>query len=254
MRAWISGVVAVSRQSVCERCGKRAAGSACGERSLNANGCASPSAGLSESQSIDPRATRGGVPVLSRPSSKPNDFSAELMPRALPSPTRPPSWRSSPVCMSARMKVPVVNTTARAASARGSDAGASSGTVCTHCAIASPRAFASIARASAPTRCAPGGMSTPHAAPSASTRISSTVPAKTSMFATAAICRCTSARYAYLSHCARGPRTAGPLLAFSTLNWMPDASAARPMIPPSASISRTIWPFASPPIAGLQLI
>jgi hypothetical protein len=60
--------------------------------------------------------------------------------------------------------------------------------------IASPRAFASIARVSAPTRRAPGGMTTPHAAPSESTRISSTVPAKTSMFAIAAICRWTSAR------------------------------------------------------------
>jgi hypothetical protein len=32
------------------------------------------------------------------------------------------------------------------------------------------------------------------------------------------------------------------------------ASAARPIAPPSASISRTRWPLPMPPIAGLQLI
>jgi hypothetical protein len=35
---------------------------------------------------------------------------------------------------------------------------------------------------------------------------------------------------------------------------MPVASVARPMMPPRASISRTICPLATPPIAGLQLI
>ena len=50
----------------------------------------------------------------------------------------------------------------------------------------------------------------------------------------------------------RGPRTAGPLLWFSTRNWIPVASAASPISPPSASISRTICPLASPPIAGLH--
>ena len=33
---------------------------------------------------------------------------------------------------------------------------------------------------------------------------------------------------------------------------MPAASAARPMIPSSASISRTRWPLPMPPMAGLQ--
>ena len=37
----------------------------------------------------------------------------------------------------------------------------------------------------------------------------------------------------------RVARTAGPLEAFSVRHWMPDRSAARPMNPPSASISRT---------------
>ena len=35
---------------------------------------------------------------------------------------------------------------------------------------------------------------------------------------------------------------------------MPVASIARPITPPRASISRTICPLATPPIAGLQLI
>ncbi len=35
---------------------------------------------------------------------------------------------------------------------------------------------------------------------------------------------------------------------------MPVASIARPMAPPRASISRTICPLATPPMAGLQLI
>lgn len=47
---------------------------------------------------------------------------------------------------------------------------------------------------------------------------------------------------------------AAPLLLFSIRNWIPVASITRPISPPSASISRTIWPLATPPIAGLQLI
>ena len=58
--------------------------------------------------------------------------------------------------------------------------------------------------------------------------------------------------YTVLSICARGPRTAGPLDALRTRNWIPEASAAAPMIPPSASISRTSAPLASPPMDGLQ--
>ncbi len=33
---------------------------------------------------------------------------------------------------------------------------------------------------------------------------------------------------------------------------MPQASATSPMMPPSASTSRTRWPLATPPMAGLQ--
>ena len=57
---------------------------------------------------------------------------------------------------------------------------------------------------------------------------------------------------ARLSACARGDQTAGPRLRLSSLNWMPVASIARPIKPPSASISRTRCPFAVPPIAGLH--
>src|SRR6516225_1213304 len=35
-------------------------------------------------------------------------------------------------------------------------------------------------------------------------------------------------------------------------NWIPARSIARPIMPSSASISRTRWPLPSPPIAGLH--
>src|SRR5262252_6606337 len=35
-------------------------------------------------------------------------------------------------------------------------------------------------------------------------------------------------------------------------NWMPVASVALAISPPRASISRTIWPLARPPMAGLH--
>ena len=57
-----------------------------------------------------------------------------------------------------------------------------------------------------------------------------------------------------LSHCALGDQTAGPFPLFNILNCMAVASVIRPICPPKASISRTICPFAIPPIAGLQLI
>ncbi len=37
-------------------------------------------------------------------------------------------------------------------------------------------------------------------------------------------------------------------------NWIRARSVAAPMIPPSASTSRTTVPLATPPMAGLQLI
>ena len=56
------------------------------------------------------------------------------------------------------------------------------------------------------------------------------------------------------SHWARGLQTAGPLPRLSMRNWMAVASVTCPISPPKASISRTIWPLAMPPTAGLQLI
>src|SRR5664279_3747961 len=61
-------------------------------------------------------------------------------------------------------------------------------------------------------------------------------------------------RYIFLSICARGDQTAGPRLVLRRRNCMPTASAISPMTPPRASISRTRWPLAMPPTAGLQLI
>ena len=55
-----------------------------------------------------------------------------------------------------------------------------------------------------------------------------------------------------LSHCARGDQTAGPREVLSRRNWMPTASVTSPMMPPRASISRTMCPLAMPPTAGLQ--
>ena len=49
-------------------------------------------------------------------------------------------------------------------------------------------------------------------------------------------------------------QTAGPREVLSRRNWMPTASATSPMMPPRASTSRTRWPLATPPMAGLQLI
>ena len=59
-------------------------------------------------------------------------------------------------------------------------------------------------------------------------------------------------RYSVRSACARGPRTAGPLLRLRSRNWIPARSIARPIRPSRASISRTRWPRPRPPIAGLH--
>ena len=54
------------------------------------------------------------------------------------------------------------------------------------------------------------------------------------------------------SHCALGLHIAGPLERFSIRNWMAVWSVTIPILPPSASISRTICPLAIPPTAGLH--
>src|ERR1041385_8541424 len=62
----------------------------------------------------------------------------------------------------------------------------------------------------------------------------------------------TARRYKPRSHCARGDHTAGPLERLSIRNWMRARSVALPMMPPSASTSRTTVPLALPPTAGLH--
>ena len=61
-----------------------------------------------------------------------------------------------------------------------------------------------------------------------------------------------SAAYRALSACARGACTAGPRLAFSIRNWIIEASMSFAIWPPRASISRTRFPLAIPPMAGLH--
>ena len=56
------------------------------------------------------------------------------------------------------------------------------------------------------------------------------------------------------SFCVRGDHIAGPFDLFSILNCNALLSLTIPEPPPSASISLTICPLATPPIAGLQLI
>src|SRR5690554_5463401 len=57
---------------------------------------------------------------------------------------------------------------------------------------------------------------------------------------------------AHRSAWARVARTAGPLRALSTRNWIPPRSVATALAPPSASISLTRWLLPMPPMAGLQ--
>ena len=104
--------------------------------------------------------------------------------------------------------------------------------------------------APAPSR-RPSARATPQTRPSATIR-SSTPPSTTSRLAVSRIAACMACRYNLRSAWARGPWTAGPLERFRSRNWMPAASATRPMRPSSASISRTRWPLPSPPMAGLQ--
>ena len=59
-------------------------------------------------------------------------------------------------------------------------------------------------------------------------------------------------RYSLRSAWVRGPWTAGPFERLRRRNWMPAASATRPIRPSRASISRTKWPLPRPPIAGLH--
>src|SRR6185437_7446333 len=97
----------------------------------------------------------------------------------------------------------------------------------------------------------PSAVTTPDTrAPSVSRRV--TIPWVSSMSGNPSSSDRTARRYSVRSHWARGAQTAGPLERLSIRNWIVARSVARPMMPPSASISRTTVPFAIPPMAGLQ--
>ena len=97
----------------------------------------------------------------------------------------------------------------------------------------------------------PSSSSRPQISPPFS-RIRPARPRIHSMFGSASSAARTHLPYCGLSAWARGDQTAGPRLRFSSLNCIPVASIARPINPPSASISRTRCPFAVPPTAGLH--
>ena len=63
---------------------------------------------------------------------------------------------------------------------------------------------------------------------------------------------CTNKGYFFLSTWARTDQTARPFVLLRVLYCKAQASAAKPIIPPRASISLTRCVFARPPTAGLQ--
>ena len=84
----------------------------------NGSGGSSPGCISSAAQSMVRPSSRGGVPVLSRPSAKPARSSVRDRPSAGASPTRPAGVWRSPMWMRPRRNVPVVSTTAPAPSSR----------------------------------------------------------------------------------------------------------------------------------------
>src|SRR6266851_516085 len=116
-----------------------------------------------------------------------------------------------------------------------------------------PRRKVPVVRTTRPAAMkAPSASTTPVTSPLEPSRTSSAAAVRISSPSTSARNSCIARRYSLRSAWARGPRTAGPLLRLRTRNWMPARSIARPMTPSSASISRTRWPLARPPIAGLH--
>ncbi len=84
-------------------------------RNEKGNGGSSPGCTSSPRQSIVRPSSRGGVPVLSRPSAKPARRKVCDRPSDGASPTRPAGIFSSPIWISPPRKVPVVRTTRPAA-------------------------------------------------------------------------------------------------------------------------------------------
>ncbi len=166
--------------------------------------------------------TRGGVPVFMRPDSKPKVASCSVIPYAAFSPERPPPNCFSPMCITALRKVPLVSTTDR------------------------------------------HGMTLPMPVRTPVTRTLPSFPVSVSRPVTVSWRKwtlgvCSSffrqvCAKSSRSFCVRGLHMAGPLLRFSIRNWTVLISLTIPEYPPSASISRTICPLPTPPMAGLQLI
>jgi hypothetical protein len=84
----------------------------------NGSGGSSPGCISTADQSMVVPSSRGGVPVFNRPSVKPTRSNEAESPMAGASPTRPAGQFFSPRWISPRRKVPVVMTTALAASSR----------------------------------------------------------------------------------------------------------------------------------------
>ena len=84
----------------------------------NGSGGSSPGCISTADQSMVVPSSRGGVPVLSRPSAKPARSSVRESPTAGASPTRPAGICRSPIWIRPRKNVPVVSTTAPARTMR----------------------------------------------------------------------------------------------------------------------------------------
>ena len=160
---------------------------------------------------------RTGVPVFMRSERMPSASMLCVRKAAAGSAQRPPATWRRPTCISPRRKVPAVITTARAS-----------------------RVAPQTVRTPVTVFCSVNTSAT-----------SSCHRYKLSVF---------SRRFRQVvmnrarSHCARGLHMAGPFERFNMRNCMAVASVTSPMPPPNASTSRTIWPLAMPPTAGLQLI
>ena len=165
------------------------------------------------------RARRGLVPVFNRRRRRPSAWNCSARWVLAGSPARPASRLRSPMRIRPWRKVPLVTTTASQGSTD------------------------------------PSSSSTPVKilVPSCQRR-QAAVPCRSFRCSVRSSSRLAAIRYFTLSAWARGPRTATPRLSFRIRKWIPVASMSRPMAPPRASNSRTMWPFPTPPMLGLQLI
>ena len=234
--AWVSGVVRVRKHSSCSSASTPAV------KCENGRGRSSPGCRSRRSSSRSRRRMRGGVPVFIRPTLSPSSRRLPVSAVAAASPRRPPASREAPTNIIPPRKVPVERTTVRVVIAPRPRS--SSPTT----RLAGVRTEPSVQAAPAPRSRSIGDL----ARPDGSVRTPTTSPSRTSRFSCSRTTRVMTRLYRSRSACARGPQTAGPLPVLSIRYCTPASSIARPICPPSASISRTRWPFARPPIAGLH--